>query len=122
MMIAGPALPIQQDALRPWYKLPARFARLPGIPAIVVPSAPPAPAAKAPTPASTPAWPIRLRLSLVDGQWPSAKVGSVQCRDRLIGFSRISHFYKRETARAPGISVRHQAHLFHRTVRLENTA
>jgi hypothetical protein len=98
--------------------LPAWFARLTRVALIVIaPTAPSSPKAL-----SAASWPIRLGLGLIDGQWPSPQICSVQSCDRLIGLTGVGHFYKRETSRASRIPVRHQADLFHRTVRLKNVS
>src|SRR5215470_6829832 len=73
--------------------LPARFARLAWMAAIVVA---PAAASTAKTMASAPGT-FRLRFGLVDGQRPSAQICAVERRDSLVGFTGIGHFHEPET-------------------------
>src|ERR1700733_7992367 len=129
MMIAGSALPIQRDARHPRDELPARFPRLARIATIVVAPTSAAPATKTFTSASTTKsftaaapWTIGLWLGLIDGQGAATKFGSVQRRNRLVGLSGIGHFHERDTSRASGIAIRHQADLVHRAVWLKDTS
>src|ERR1700733_5143453 len=129
MMIAGSALPIQRDARHPRDELPARFPRLARIATIVVAPTSAAPATKTFTSASTTKsftaaapWTIGLWLGLIDGQGAATKFGSVQRRNRLVGLSGIGHFHERDTSRASGIAIRHQADLVHRAMWLKDTS
>lgn len=100
-------------------ELPAWFAGLSGVAAVVVPAAASAAATKA---LSTVPGPFGLRLGLVDLQGPSAELSSVQRRDGLVGFAGVRHFHKCEAARATGFAVSDEVDLFHRSVFLEDVA
>src|SRR5215471_2513271 len=97
-------------------KLPARFARLPWMAAIVVS---PTTASTAKTIAPTP-WTLRLGFGLVDSQCPSTQIGSIQGRDRFVGFTGIGHFDEPETAGAARIPIGHDCDLFDYAMRLED--
>jgi hypothetical protein len=59
---------------------------------------------------------FRFRFGLVDSQRSSAQIGSIERRDRLVGFAGIGHFHERETTGAARISIGHERYLFHGTV------
>jgi hypothetical protein len=65
---------------------------------------------------------IGLRLCLIDLECAAAEFGSVQRRNRLLGFSGISHFDKGESPRPAGFTVGDHADSFHRSVRLEQVS
>src|SRR6266850_8151518 len=108
------------NVLQAFQKLPARFARLARVAAVVVATA------AAPTTAtkalSTTPWPIGLWFGLVDGQGSSAQIGSIQGCDRLVGLTGVRHFHKAETARTTRLPVGHKSDFLHGAVRLENVA
>src|SRR2546430_15871886 len=98
-----------------WRKLPARFARLACMTAIVI-----APATAAAKALAAAFWPVSLGLGFVDGQRSSAQIGSVQGRDGLIGLAGIRHLHKTETAGAACLPVRYEGDFFHSAVRLKS--
>jgi hypothetical protein len=101
--------------------LPARFARLPRMAAMVVaPTA--ASATKTLAAAATTPGPIGLWFGLVDGQRSSAQVGSVEGRDSFIGFTGIAHFDKPETTGAPRIPIGYECDFFDRAMCFEDTS
>src|SRR5882762_77087 len=106
--------------------LPARFARLPGVPAIIVAAS--AITASATAASGTPkAAPARaaaaaaflFRARLVDLHRTAAQITAIQGRDGLVGCAGIRHFHKREPARTPGITIRYNADSLDCAVRLE---
>src|SRR5208282_4082950 len=100
-------------------ELPARFAGLTRMAAVVITPTSPSPAAK---PLATSPWPVGFGFGLVDRQRPSPQFTSVQRSDRLIGFTGIGHFHKCETPRAARLPVSHDADLFDCAVCLECSA
>src|SRR5262249_3941907 len=99
-------------------KLPARFARLPWMTAIIVSSST---ASTTKTLASAPRT-FRLRFGLVDGQRSSAQIGAVESRNRLVGFTGVGHFNEPETTGAARIPIRHEGDLLDRAVCLEGVS
>src|SRR6266536_3073476 len=99
-------------------KLPARFARLACVPLIVVATASPASTATKTfcTASATAPGLVRLRLCFVDLQRASTQFCSVQCRNRLVGFSGIRHFHESKSTCASCFPISHDADFFHRTV------
>jgi hypothetical protein len=60
-----------------------------------------------------------LGARLVNVERATSEVGAIQSRNCPIRLGRIRHLDESETARAPSVTIRHQAHTIHRTVRLE---
>jgi hypothetical protein len=85
-------------------KLPARFARLPWMAAMVV-----ATAASASKTIASASRAIGLRFCLVDGQGSSAQISSVERRDRFVSFGGIGHFDKSETTGLARFPVGHES-------------
>jgi hypothetical protein len=81
----------------------------------------PAAASTAKTMAFT-SWTLGLGFGLVDGQRSSAHIGSIERRDRLVGFTGIRHFDERETTRASRIPIGHKCDFFHGPVHLEDVS
>src|SRR5580658_9832079 len=104
--------------------LPARLARLARVSLVIIasPSSSTTTAAKALSAAPAALGTIRLRFRFVDGQRAPPQLGSVQRRNGLFRLARIGHFHKPETARPPGFPVGDDAHFFHRSVSLEQSA
>src|SRR5882762_6577562 len=105
--------------------LPARIARLPGVPAIIVAAS--AITASATAASGTPkaasaraaAAAFLFRARLVDLHRTAPQITAIQGRDGLVGCAGIRHFHTRERARAPGITIRYNADSLDCAVRLE---
>ncbi len=95
------------------------------LPAIASPAAAPtaaAPTAISPVPAAsaaTAAAALSLGASLIDVDGAPADLRSVQRRNRFLAVFVAGHLHEAEAARAPSITVRHNAYAVHLTVRLE---
>jgi hypothetical protein len=99
--------------------LPARLPGLTRMATVVIASTSPSTAAK---PLSTTSGPVGFGLRFVNLQRASAQFGSVQCRNRFVSFTGVSHFHKRETPRASGFSVGDDVDFLDRTVCFEDCA
>jgi hypothetical protein len=60
-----------------------------------------------------------LGARLVNVERAPPHVGAIQRRNRPVRLGRIRHLDESETARTPSVSVRHQVHTIHPSVRLE---
>src|SRR5579884_469788 len=110
---------------RPRTALPAWFARLTSVAAIVVGVAAAAPLAAPPAEAAarrSPRTALRPRPCFIDIERASAERASVDGRDRRLGLLVVPHLHERKTAGAPGIAIGDDADAIHRSIRLEQTA
>src|SRR5215467_10596018 len=98
--------------------LPARFAGLPWVAAIIV--APTASSTAKPV-ASAPGA-FRFRFGLVDGQRSPTQICAVERGDGLVGFTGIGHFHKTKATRPTCIPVGHQCDPFDASVCLEEVS
>jgi hypothetical protein len=101
--------------------LPAGFAGLACVTLIVVATSATA-SAKALSTASATARRIRLWFRFIDLQGTAGQFSSVQGRDRLVGFRRIGHFHKGETASTASFAIGHNADLFDCAMRFKQSA
>jgi len=69
--------------------------------------------------AATTAAALGLRPSLINVERTAIEIGSVESRNRTVGFGGVRHLDERKTARATGVTVRYQVDTVHLSVRLE---
>ena len=74
------------------------------------------------TAATTSAAALDLGTRFVDVQCASANLGAIQGRNGFFSVFRAGHFDEAETARAPGVPVRHDADPVHLPMYLEELA
>jgi hypothetical protein len=105
------------------FELPARFARLPWMTAIIIAPTTATTATKTLASASTTATApgtVSFGLGLIDGQGPSAQIGPIERSDRLVGLVGIGHFDEAEAAGATRIPIGDERDLFYRAMCLED--
>ena len=82
-------------------------------------SAPSAVAAATATATATAAATIFARAGFIDRQGTAVELLAIHRFDRSLGFLIVRHFDEAETLRSARITVRHDAHAIHGSVRLE---